>query len=212
MTPSVTNGIIWKGDNMQKYIIFNGISFCRDDKTGYYLNSTLRKRLHRYVWEYYNGEIPKGYQIHHIDGDKSNNDIGNLQLISRKKHAELHNREKVESHYEELVENFEKNARPKAIEWHKSEEGREWHKKQYEATKGNLHARRVFKCKNCGKTYEATRAGFCCNACKSAYRRKIGADLIEIECEYCNKKFKANKYKGTRFCSQACVNKAAKRI
>ena len=57
-----------------KFAYFNGLKFTRDDKTGYYLNSTIRKRLHRCVWEYYNGEIPKGYHIHHKDNDKSNND------------------------------------------------------------------------------------------------------------------------------------------
>ena len=75
---------------MEKYIYFNGIKFTRDEKTGYYLNSTIRKRLHRYVWEFYNGSIESGYDIHHIDGDKSNNDISNLAKMSRHKHAEIH--------------------------------------------------------------------------------------------------------------------------
>ena len=48
-----------------KYQYFNGLKFTRDDKTGYYLNSTIEKRMHRYVWEFYNGPIPKGYDIHH---------------------------------------------------------------------------------------------------------------------------------------------------
>ena len=41
----------------EKYQYFNGLKFTRDDKTGYYLNSTIRKRMHRYVWEFYNGQI-----------------------------------------------------------------------------------------------------------------------------------------------------------
>ena len=61
-----------------KEIWFNGIKFTKDDKTGYYLNSSIRKRLHRYVWELHYGEIPEGYHIHHIDFDKSNNDISNF--------------------------------------------------------------------------------------------------------------------------------------
>ena len=65
-----------------KYIEYDGLKFCRDDKTGYYLNSTIRKRLHRYVWEKERGEIPEGYHIHHIDKNKANNDISNLALIS----------------------------------------------------------------------------------------------------------------------------------
>lgn len=46
--------------------------------------------LHRLIWEKHNGEIPKGYQIHHIDGNKLNNDISNLQLISAEEHTRLH--------------------------------------------------------------------------------------------------------------------------
>lgn len=48
------------------------------------------KFLHRLVWEKYNGEIPKGYQIHHIDENKLNNDISNLSLISPQEHTKHH--------------------------------------------------------------------------------------------------------------------------
>ena len=69
----------------KKQIEYNGLKFNRDDKTGYYLSTTnvngKRKRLHRYVWECNYGEIPKGYHIHHIDENKGNNSIENLELI-----------------------------------------------------------------------------------------------------------------------------------
>lgn len=39
---------------------------------------------HRVIWEQHNGEIPKGYAIIFADGDKSNLDIDNLLLVSRK--------------------------------------------------------------------------------------------------------------------------------
>lgn len=38
--------------------------------------------LHRIIWIYYNGDIPKGLQINHIDGDKSNNTLNNLRLAT----------------------------------------------------------------------------------------------------------------------------------
>ena len=38
---------------------------------------------HRLVWEEHYGEIPKGMVVDHIDGNKSNNDIKNLQVITR---------------------------------------------------------------------------------------------------------------------------------
>ena len=41
--------------------------------------------VHRIVWETANGcKIPKGFHIHHQDGNKSNNSIMNLSLVSCK--------------------------------------------------------------------------------------------------------------------------------
>lgn len=54
--------------------IFDGLSFRKDKKTGYYLNAKTHKRLHVYVWEHFNGTIPKGYEIHHKDFNKKNNE------------------------------------------------------------------------------------------------------------------------------------------
>ena len=68
--------------NAPKYISYNGVDFCRDDKTGYYLNSGIHERLHRYVWEHEAGPIPPGFEVHHIDGDKANNSLDNLCLLT----------------------------------------------------------------------------------------------------------------------------------
>ena len=45
---------------------------------------------HRLVWEKYNGVIPDGYVIHHIDRVKNNNDIKNLQMMTQSDHIKLH--------------------------------------------------------------------------------------------------------------------------
>ena len=47
--------------------------------------------MHRDVWEYYNGKILKGHDIHHIDRDKINNNITNLELYSKSEHAKKFN-------------------------------------------------------------------------------------------------------------------------
>lgn len=44
---------------------------------------------HRLVWEQHNGQIPNGFDIHHIDGNKLNNDIKNLEMIQHGRHSEL---------------------------------------------------------------------------------------------------------------------------
>lgn len=56
------------------------------------LKNGATKDEHRLVWIKNNGEIPKGMVIHHIDGNKRNNDIHNLMLMSRSEHTSLHNK------------------------------------------------------------------------------------------------------------------------
>lgn len=50
---------------------------------------------YRKLWEKHNGKIPKdeygrSYDIHHIDGDRNNNDIENLLCVSIEEHYEIH--------------------------------------------------------------------------------------------------------------------------
>ena len=45
---------------------------------------------HSVIWEKYNGKIPLGMQIHHIDGNKLNNKIENLQLVTPFEHKRIH--------------------------------------------------------------------------------------------------------------------------
>lgn len=45
---------------------------------------------HRRVWEDANGPIPDGYEIHHVNGDKGDNSLGNLQCLRRLDHAQRH--------------------------------------------------------------------------------------------------------------------------
>lgn len=48
------------------------------------------KMEHVLIWEQQHGPIPEGMQIHHIDGNKKNNNISNLQLVSVIEHKRIH--------------------------------------------------------------------------------------------------------------------------
>jgi ribosomal protein L37AE/L43A len=54
----------------------------------------MKERNHKYyrrLWEKLNGKtIPEDYHIHHLDNDKTNNDIKNLVCVSPEEHFEIH--------------------------------------------------------------------------------------------------------------------------
>ena len=194
---------------MRVYQEFAGIKFREEYPGGYYIHNFngYNIRMHRFVWEYYNGPIPDGYEVHHINGDKSKNDISNLQLMCCSEHKKLHAETLSEEERERRRVNLRTNAIPKAIEWHKSDVGSAWHtqniKQQWET--GAFLGTRI--CSNCGKEYTGYSKGgntFCSNACKSAYRRKSGIDDIEKICPVCSEVFKTNKHRQTECCSKHC--------
>lgn len=46
--------------------------------------------VHRLVYELFVGKISKDYIVHHIDGNKYNNNVNNLQVMTQSDHARLH--------------------------------------------------------------------------------------------------------------------------
>ncbi len=181
---------------------FNGLTYYLCDK--YFQKKGIR--LHRVVWMYHNGEIPKGFHVHHIDSDRSNNQIENLELISKNIHAKNHS---LEPERVEYSKKHIETIRVKAIEWHGSKEGLEWHSKQ---GKENWAKRILNKyiCTYCNTNFETLNIyaeksnHFCSNKCKSGFRRKQGTDNIEYTCQYCKEPFIASKYIKKNCCSRDC--------
>lgn len=78
-------------------VFFNEKKYTRNKKSRFlekrkyfYCTTKAGRALHRDVWELNNGPIPKGYVVHHIDHNPSNNDIKNLTVLSRSKHSSHH--------------------------------------------------------------------------------------------------------------------------
>ena len=63
-----------------------------------YLCTTDRQKknrlVHRARWESFHGDIPDGFVIHHMDGDRLNNEIHNLWCRPHGEHVRMHWHEK----------------------------------------------------------------------------------------------------------------------
>jgi hypothetical protein len=69
-------------------------------KDGYYVISSHKegnygKKLHRLIWEdWYQKPVPEGYVIHHLNEDKKDARIQNLQCVSNENHTRFHHKGK----------------------------------------------------------------------------------------------------------------------
>ena len=74
-------------------VMYYGKKYRQDKKTGYYVcTSGDRKRLHVAMWEAEAGiAVPPGCVIHHVDWDKSHNEINNLVCVTISEHERIHN-------------------------------------------------------------------------------------------------------------------------
>ena len=75
-------------------IEFNGRTYSLRN-TGYYgATDGGRESLHRDVWEFHNGPLESSHDVHHIDHDKTNNDITNLEAMPKDEHTRRHHAER----------------------------------------------------------------------------------------------------------------------
>lgn len=194
------------GDSNKNYRIYFGKRFYKL-KNGYWANS-MPIHAHRWVWINNYGAIPSGMDIHHIDGDKDNNQIENLEILTRSDH--------LKKHHNEGLFDYDRNRKQlsDARKWLQTDEGR---KKQSEASKKSWKYRKtgLKSCQECGKQFETKQpwAKYCRDACDKRWRRKQGLYNVEAKCPICDKIFLKDKFMKKIFCSISCGAKssAAKR-
>lgn len=165
--------------------------------------------LHRDVWAHHHGAIPDGHHVHHVDGDPSNNAIENLECISPAEHLGKRHPYSDERRAQQAAR-LER-IRPLASAWHRSDEGRELHRRIGPMARASFVP--VPKpCMQCAAIFSPRKIGnadlFCSNACKSAHRRASGVDNEQRICAECNASFTTNRYAVTATCSRSCGARA----
>jgi hypothetical protein len=139
---------------------FNGLRYY---KCGNYYRRD-GKLMHRVVWEHFNGKIPDGHHIHHKDGDAGNNGIDNLECLPASTHQHGHKTTPEALEYAKW--HMETRMRPRAIEWHGSEEGLKWHSERGRLN-GLIPPKNLYTCAVCGKQGMAKQKNkkFCSPVC-----------------------------------------------
>ena len=170
-------------------------------------------RAHRWVWMNYYGPIPKGYHVHHIDEDKTNNSIDNLSLMKHQDHARFHMQDPARL---EKTKEIASKCVHKMIAWRKSEVGIAWATDPKTQEQRKLIGKKSWEgrlpvirhCKQCSKEISSRSPrgkSVCGKVCDNKWRRLNGVDGIEKKCEYCSKPFMASKWINTKCCSPSCA-------
>lgn len=78
--PHTSGGLIKPSKSKDGYL---KVVLCKNSKVE-------TKRLNRLVYETFVGPIPEGYDVHHINGNKEDNNPKNLCLLSKNEHYKIH--------------------------------------------------------------------------------------------------------------------------
>ena len=87
--------------NLGRVMINDRFSKIHVNHDGYLTVKVNKKRykVHRLVYEYFGTDFNKDYHIHHIDGNKQNNSIDNLECISPSEHNRKHHKDNTFNRY-----------------------------------------------------------------------------------------------------------------
>lgn len=159
----------------QVLIIDNKIvQFHKDCVTGYWVNNTLHIRLNREKLRLHLGltkEQMKGYDSHHIDENKDNNDISNLQLVKRKEHATAHALKQIHIKIKKTCEYCGEEYEASSNVAHKQRFCNQKCQMRYRRANGLNNAERI--CLNCGKKFIYDKSNpntkFCSKRCAGKY-------------------------------------------
>ena len=169
-----------------KTIIFKGRAY-QQTKSGYYRHcdkNHIETRLHRVIWEDRFGKIPEGFDIHHVDFNKENNDISNLVCLTKHEHQLLHGR---------------------------TEKRKSLGKRVGQGNKGVPQKRSTKICKSCGEKFDGVPGQtFCSHQCAWDWHNNHRELKYEKICCICGNTFKTYSKKVTTCCNGCTQEKKSR--
>lgn len=197
--------------------VYNGVVYYRkpdhtDDRNHYFRARRTRHHkliehyLHRQVYIDNFGPIPKDMQIHHIDHNPANNNVNNLELISRSDHFKEHEEKRLIWCNSQKNKDNLKRGLVHGIAFMKSEAGRELSRKKCISMRDNSMINCV--CVQCGSNYVGCAIiktpMYCSKICKEKAARSRKKTIV---CAYCSKNHLTSFYSSTRYCGKSCSNR-----
>ena len=176
----------------------------RADGSDYYFCGT--RRLHREVWKAVNGAIPKGCDIHHVDLNKDNNSLANLQCLTKSEHIKLHRAlaGNLPPAHKEIIcicvycgkEFVTYERKPDKNRFCSKKCQSAWHYRNDLVTR---------TCAYCGKEFKINKYAankFCSYSC--AQRNKTEGHRVKKTCPTCGKEFESELVANRKYCSLVC--------
>lgn len=196
--------------DIPKIVKYGGRTYRLQTSGRYYQDhnrcSVTERLLHRKVWIDQFGPIPEGYEVHHKDGDWTNNSIDNLECLCGSAHASLHMKERWANPLLRgaMLENIDK-IRDLTKAWHASDEGRKWHSSN---SKLSWEKRPILQlqCAACGSPFESKVASskWCNVACWQRHHKDRKFQMETRNCVVCGKSFEAKKHTKNVTCNLSC--------
>jgi hypothetical protein len=176
------------------WIDFDGVRYYCDpqsknrQKRSYFYCGSRQSRergtstYHRDLWIKNNGPVPRGFHIHHKDGNSMNNDLSNLECIDGKVHNSEHSKKMWAETPEIFGDNLER-ARAGRFEWLKTDGAKAQFKKHGDMMRGvKIHKPIQVNCIYCGKEFTGNvLSKYCSRQCRHRADRVAHGLKVKVQ-------------------------------
>lgn len=149
--------------------------------------------LHRWIYEYYVGDIPAGFVVHHLNGDVSDNRPRNLAVATNSEHMRGH-------------KNVHARLREGCAAWARSHPDlvREYAGRAGRAYWSNPRVVQLV-CATCGVSFSSldvrdNRPRYCSRRC-----RALASKTKRLLCQWCGAEFHVHSSVDAKFCCRRCA-------